>query len=147
LFSKISSGTIAAASLGQVYRATLRETGEDVAIKVPIFTLFLLSVYFFLLKNSAGEGKTAPTVLTKKKPRLPQPRKSPNPGPVLTLGVVTRGTLPTWAIHGPQADLGRLLTSALTHGASEGIFLPTGGNSPHLGFELTTCGVCFDQLV
>ncbi|KAL6658661.1 hypothetical protein ACP70R_004247 [Stipagrostis hirtigluma subsp. patula] len=34
LFSKISSQTIAAASLGQVYRATLRETGEDVAIKV-----------------------------------------------------------------------------------------------------------------
>lgn len=34
IFSKISSQTIAAASLGQVYRATLRETGEDVAIKV-----------------------------------------------------------------------------------------------------------------
>ena len=34
VFSKISSQTIAAASLGQVYRATLRETGEDVAIKV-----------------------------------------------------------------------------------------------------------------
>lgn len=34
LFSKISSETIAAASLGQVYRATLRATGEDVAIKV-----------------------------------------------------------------------------------------------------------------
>ncbi|KAF2583968.1 hypothetical protein F2Q70_00034157 [Brassica cretica] len=33
LFSKISSQTIAAASLGQVYRATLRATGEDVAIK------------------------------------------------------------------------------------------------------------------
>jgi len=47
LFSKISSETIAAASLGQVYRATLRETGEDVAIKVPIFTLNLLSVYLF----------------------------------------------------------------------------------------------------
>ncbi|GMH12403.1 hypothetical protein Nepgr_014244 [Nepenthes gracilis] len=34
VFSKISSHTIAAASLGQVYRATLRTTGEDVAIKV-----------------------------------------------------------------------------------------------------------------
>ncbi|XP_014505042.1 protein ACTIVITY OF BC1 COMPLEX KINASE 1, chloroplastic isoform X1 [Vigna radiata var. radiata] len=34
VFSKISSETIAAASLGQVYRATLRATGEDVAIKV-----------------------------------------------------------------------------------------------------------------
>ncbi|KAG9439841.1 hypothetical protein H6P81_020006 [Aristolochia fimbriata] len=34
VFSKISSGTIAAASLGQVYRATLRDSGEDVAIKV-----------------------------------------------------------------------------------------------------------------
>ncbi|KAL9258831.1 ACTIVITY OF BC1 COMPLEX KINASE 1, chloroplastic-like protein [Drosera capensis] len=34
VFSKISARTIAAASLGQVYRATLRATGEDVAIKV-----------------------------------------------------------------------------------------------------------------
>ncbi|GFS41981.1 protein kinase superfamily protein [Actinidia rufa] len=34
IFSKISSETIAAASLGQVYRATLRVSGEDVAIKV-----------------------------------------------------------------------------------------------------------------
>ncbi|KAF3321686.1 aarF domain-containing protein kinase [Carex littledalei] len=34
VFSRISSQTIAAASLGQVYRATLRDTGEDVAIKV-----------------------------------------------------------------------------------------------------------------
>ncbi|OVA16356.1 Protein kinase domain [Macleaya cordata] len=34
VFSKISSQTIAAASLGQVYRATLSDSGEDVAIKV-----------------------------------------------------------------------------------------------------------------
>ncbi|GJN06707.1 hypothetical protein PR202_ga24463 [Eleusine coracana subsp. coracana] len=40
LFSRISSETIAAASLGQVYRATLRETGEDVAIKVLIYLIF-----------------------------------------------------------------------------------------------------------
>jgi aarF domain-containing kinase len=45
LFSKISSETIAAASLGQVYRATLRETGEDVAIKVRFhFVFFLLEI-------------------------------------------------------------------------------------------------------
>ncbi|CAL5379282.1 unnamed protein product [Camellia sinensis] len=36
VFSKISAETIAAASLGQVYRATLRASGEDVAIKVVI---------------------------------------------------------------------------------------------------------------
>ena len=30
--------------------------------------------------------------------------------------------LPTWAIHGPQADLGRFFTSALAHGTGEGIF-------------------------
>lgn len=36
VFSKISSQTIAAASLGQVYRATLRDSGEEVAIKVYI---------------------------------------------------------------------------------------------------------------
>lgn len=38
VFKKISSETIAAASLGQVYRATLRATGEDVAIKVSLST-------------------------------------------------------------------------------------------------------------
>ena len=34
IFSQISSLPVAAASLGQVYQATLRETGEQVAIKV-----------------------------------------------------------------------------------------------------------------
>jgi hypothetical protein len=34
LFSKITPEPVAAASLGQVYRATLRETGESVALKV-----------------------------------------------------------------------------------------------------------------
>ena len=34
VFSAISPTPIAAASLGQVYRGTLRETGEDVAVKV-----------------------------------------------------------------------------------------------------------------
>ncbi|MBA0622555.1 hypothetical protein Godav_008086 [Gossypium davidsonii] len=44
LFSKISSRTIAAASLGQVYRATLRSSGEDVAIKAKLLTLILLLI-------------------------------------------------------------------------------------------------------
>jgi hypothetical protein len=46
--------------------------------------------------------------------------------------------------------LSHLLTSALALEVSEGIILPTTKNSPHPGFELTTCGVllaCFDQLV
>lgn len=34
LFSSISERPVAAASLGQVYKAVLRETGQDVAIKV-----------------------------------------------------------------------------------------------------------------
>lgn len=34
VFSRISSSPVAAASLGQVYKATLAATGEEVAIKV-----------------------------------------------------------------------------------------------------------------
>ncbi len=34
VFSSISARPVAAASLGQVYKAVLRETGEEVAIKV-----------------------------------------------------------------------------------------------------------------
>jgi predicted unusual protein kinase regulating ubiquinone biosynthesis (AarF/ABC1/UbiB family) len=34
VFSTISAEPVAAASLGQVYRATLRATGEEVAVKV-----------------------------------------------------------------------------------------------------------------
>ena len=34
IFSKITPEPIASASLGQVYKATLRETGEDVAVKI-----------------------------------------------------------------------------------------------------------------
>jgi hypothetical protein len=69
----------------------------------PISLLKLLSWLYFIIKKLGRWGKEiAPTVLTKKKPRLPRPRKSPNLGPVLTLGVVTHGKLRTWAIHGPQ---------------------------------------------
>ncbi|MFQ6638639.1 hypothetical protein Gotur_016352 [Gossypium turneri] len=53
LFSKISSRTIAAASLGQVYRATLRSSGEDVAIKVlellPLAFAKLLTLILLLI--------------------------------------------------------------------------------------------------
>lgn len=43
VFSKISADPVAAASLGQVYRATLRSTGEEVAVKVLNLTLKLLT--------------------------------------------------------------------------------------------------------
>lgn len=43
VFSKISASPIAAASLGQVYRGTLRSTGEEVAIKV---STILVSIIF-----------------------------------------------------------------------------------------------------
>jgi hypothetical protein len=43
-------------------------------------------------------------------PAMGHTRSSGRPGPSLNQ-----------AIHGPQANLGRLLTSALAHGASEGI--------------------------
>jgi predicted unusual protein kinase regulating ubiquinone biosynthesis (AarF/ABC1/UbiB family) len=36
VFSEISSEPVAAASLGQVYRARLRETGEEAAVKVQV---------------------------------------------------------------------------------------------------------------
>lgn len=47
VFSKISSQTIAAASLGQVYRATLRDSGEEVAIKVCM--IYLINIILFLI--------------------------------------------------------------------------------------------------
>lgn len=39
IFSKLSASPIAAASLGQVYRGTLRSTSEEVAIKVVYRTI------------------------------------------------------------------------------------------------------------
>ena len=40
IFSEISAFPVAAASLGQVYRATLRDTKEEVAIKVSTFFMW-----------------------------------------------------------------------------------------------------------
>lgn len=54
IFSKISSQTIAAASLGQVYRATLRSSGEEVAIKV----IFLPKKIHFSLCQSSKQVNT-----------------------------------------------------------------------------------------
>ena len=48
--------------------------------------------------------------------------------------------LPTWAIHGPQADLGRFFTSALAHGTGEVIFLTPAQNSLPRGVEPRTWG-------
>lgn len=45
IFSKLSASPIAAASLGQVYRGTLRSTGEEVAIKVVYRTIAFFKQY------------------------------------------------------------------------------------------------------
>lgn len=60
VFSKISASPIAAASLGQVYRGTLRSTGEEVAIKVSGYIvlntstefMYLLFIFLFLSCSS-----------------------------------------------------------------------------------------------
>lgn len=55
IFSQISSGPIASASLGQVYKATLRSDGSDVAIKIQrpgVLDTIALDVY--LLRKAIG---------------------------------------------------------------------------------------------
>ncbi|KAL3702344.1 hypothetical protein R1sor_020366 [Riccia sorocarpa] len=59
IFSKISSSTVAAASLGQVYRATLRTTGDEVAVKVQrpgIEPIIYRDLYLFRLLASFLNG-------------------------------------------------------------------------------------------
>lgn len=52
VFSKISPDPVAAASLGQVYRATLKETGEEVAVKVQRpFVLETVSLDLYLIRK------------------------------------------------------------------------------------------------
>eukprot|EP01041_Mallomonas_annulata_P000891 gene891-1727_t len=52
LFSKITPEPVAAASLGQVYRATLRDTGDEVAVKVQRpFVLETVSLDLYLVRQ------------------------------------------------------------------------------------------------
>ena len=52
IFSEISAEPVAAASLGQVYKATLRATGDTVAVKVQRpFVLETVSLDLFLVRN------------------------------------------------------------------------------------------------
>lgn len=52
LYSEITPEPVAAASLGQVYKATLRSTGEQVAVKVQRpFVLETVSLDLFLVRN------------------------------------------------------------------------------------------------
>lgn len=62
VFSSISERPVAAASLGQVYKAVLRETGEEVAIKVQrpsVEPTILRDLFIFRW----GEGRRRCTVL------------------------------------------------------------------------------------
>lgn len=72
VFSKLSASPIAAASLGQVYRGTLRSTGEEVAIKVsslfvsniegsylPCFLTFLFLLIFLVKMRGLADNLTS----------------------------------------------------------------------------------------
>jgi len=75
------------------------------------FIYFVMDFHiFFYKKNSAGGGKTAPTVLyLREKISVPRPRKPLNPRPIRTQGDVTPGC-------------GPISLPVLWPGASEGIF-------------------------
>jgi hypothetical protein len=62
-----------------------------------------------------------PQGISTKKETSRRPRKTPKPRPRPDTGKRNPWDA-AWAIHGPQDDLGRLLTSALAHGTGEGIF-------------------------
>lgn len=61
VYSKITPEPIAAASLGQVYRATLRATGEEVAVKVQRpFVLETVSLDLYLMRELGLRLKKVP---------------------------------------------------------------------------------------
>lgn len=59
VYSRISPEPVAAASLGQVYKATLRESGEEVAVKVqrPLL-LETLALDLFILRTVASVAQS-----------------------------------------------------------------------------------------
>jgi len=61
VYSKISPEPIAAASLGQVYRATLRDGGQEVAVKVQRpFVLETVSLDLYLMRELGNRMKQVP---------------------------------------------------------------------------------------
>lgn len=63
LFSKITDEPVAAASLGQVYRATLRSNGEEVAVKVQRpFVLETVSLDLYLVRKLGIFARNFPSI-------------------------------------------------------------------------------------
>merc|ERR1711938_52855 len=68
VFSKITPEPVAAASLGQVYKATLRSTGDEVAVKVQRpFVLETVSLDLYLARQlGIGLRNFAPSFVTER---------------------------------------------------------------------------------
>ena len=66
IFSKMTAEPVAAASLGQVYKATLAETGEEVAVKVQRpFVLETVSLDLHLVRNIGLFIRNFPTITSR----------------------------------------------------------------------------------
>jgi aarF domain-containing kinase len=66
IFSKMTAEPVAAASLGQVYKATLAETGEEVAVKVQRpFVLETVSLDLHLVRNIGLFLRKFPTIASR----------------------------------------------------------------------------------
>ena len=66
IFSKMTAEPVAAASLGQVYKATLAETGEEVAVKVQRpFVLETVSLDLHLVRNIGLFLRKFPTITSR----------------------------------------------------------------------------------
>lgn len=69
VFSEISSEPVAAASLGQVYKATLRETGETVAVKVQRpAVLETVSLDLYLAREAGLLARNFPALVSRLDP-------------------------------------------------------------------------------
>jgi predicted unusual protein kinase regulating ubiquinone biosynthesis (AarF/ABC1/UbiB family) len=79
VFASISESPIAAASLGQVYKAVLRDTGEEVAVKVQRpGVLETVTVDLFIIRSLGLFMRRFPAITDVSQPSQPAKPASPS---------------------------------------------------------------------